>query len=191
MSFIQALVKALQQRGGDADAIFRKLVKPEGESLINQIAELIINGGKVVVRETVKVTVDYSRTLAQMITAGKYDWDDKDITQERFLLTGMGKQEKEITFFHFDRNMESDDVIAAMEKEGFRPADPEDVLAVGEQHSQLQRKYPIIALGKVWRDPGGRRSVVCLRECDSMRWLLLYWYGRSWFARCRFAAVRK
>jgi hypothetical protein len=140
--------------------------------------------------KTLRIVVDYSLSLEQMITAGKYDWSNSDITAKRFPLKGSGKVELEPKLFYFGRDMSSDNVIAEMDKEGFRPCTIEELLAIGEQHPELQRKFPLVALGSVAK-VNGNRHVACLFRDGSGRELHLGWFGHGWHVVCRFPAVRK
>lgn len=139
----------------------------------------------------VKVVVDYNLSLAEMISAGKYDWVNKNITQENFPIEGKGKVEKEITLFHFNKLMTSEQVIAEMEKAGYRPAKIEEFLALGAQYPKLQKKFHIIGLGSLWINPGGVREVPCLHWSAVKHNLNLHWFENSWNEYCRFAAVCK
>lgn len=140
--------------------------------------------------KTLRITVDYSLSLEQMIAAGKYDWSNSDITAKRFPLKGSGKSELEPKLFYFGQDMSSEKVIAEMDKEGFRPCTIEELLAIGEQHPELQRKFPMVALGSV-AELDGDRSVAYLGRNDSKRKLRLHWFGPGWPDIYRFPAVRK
>lgn len=140
--------------------------------------------------KTLRIVVDYSLSLEQMIAAGKYDWSNSDITAKRFPLKGSGKVELEPKLFYFGRDMSSDNVIAEMDKEGFRPCTIEELLAIGEQHPELQRKFPLVALGSV-AEIDGNRSVACHGRFDSRRGLSLDWFDVDWDGVYRFPAVRK
>jgi hypothetical protein len=137
------------------------------------------------------VIVDYNRSFQQMIQTGNYDLVNNDITAEHFPVIGQGKEEKTITLFHFNRTISSEDVISEMEKQGFEPAKIEDLLALGEKYPDLQKQFPIAALGSVWRAPGDYRRVPCLRWPDVKRSLNLHWREDVWSARWRFVALRK
>ena len=134
--------------------------------------------------------VDYGMTLEQMITAGNYDWFIDDITAKRFPLTGTGKVAFEPKLFHFDRSISSEDAIKEMEKDGFRAAKIEELLAYGAILPEEQRKYPIIALGSVAKIRGSRR-VACLDWDASERGLRLFWFDGGWDDYYRFLGVRK
>jgi undecaprenyl-diphosphatase len=51
--------------------------------------------------------------------------------------------------FHFNRDISSEDAIAEMDKDGFRPATLAELLALGEAQPELQKQFPIIALSSV------------------------------------------
>lgn len=137
------------------------------------------------------IVVDYSRSLNAMIKAGNYDWVDSDINSEHFPLKGKGKHELTATLFHFDRFIVSDDAIAEMDKQGYRPGLNEELLFLGEKYPALQKEFPIVALGSVWRDPYGFRSVPSLRWSGLKRRLYLCWFDTGWYAYYRFLALRK
>ena len=140
---------------------------------------------------TFQVTVDYGKSLAEMIAAGNYDWVNEDITQDHFPIKGSGQEEKEVVLFHFDKVMTSEQAITDMDKAGFRPVLIEEFLALGAQQPELQKKFPIICLDSVWRSSHGDRYVPCL-DCDGARRdLHLYGLGLAWVVDYRFVAVRK
>ena len=126
-----------------------------------------------------------------MIAAGQYDWENNDITTKRFPLHASdGIVEFEARYFHFDRNISSEDAIEEIKKAGWEPAKIEHVLSHGKTFPEEQRKFPIVGLGSVARVRGDR-GVPCLGRCDSRRWLSLSWFGYGWNPLCRFLAVRK
>lgn len=187
-SIFTGLQKEVEKRGGDEEDIHR-LTTPEGEEILGKMAELIVKAGYSR-KEDFKIIVNYQRSLQQMIKAGKYDWVNDNITSEHFLVKGEGKQELTITLFHFNKSMTSDEVKTEMEKQDFRPANIEDLLSLGEKCPDLQKKFPIIALGSVWRTSGGHGASYLGWSCVR-RHLDLYWLETDWDADWRFAALRK
>ena len=127
-----------------------------------------------------RLTVNYSQTLEQMITAGQYDWKNDDITAKRFLIKGDGIVEFEARYFHF---ISSEDAIKKIEAADtanpWSAAKMEHVLSHGKTFSEEQRKFPIVGLGSVARVSGGRR-VPCLDGGVSERRL-----GPGWVGYCR------
>jgi len=143
---------------------------------------------------TYTVDINFS-TLEEGIAAGKYDWaneniwTNENITAERFPITG-NQGKKEVVTVHFGRLMNSsEEVIAELNKLGYKPAETADLLALGKDQPELQRQFPIIALGSS-AAVGGFRYVPCLFEYDSRRGFSLDYFGSGWFGSCRFLAVR-
>jgi len=184
-SIFTMLVKKVREAGGTDEDIHR-LATPEGENLLAKIAYLIVGN----VRQTFKVLVDYSKTLAEMIQAGHYDWVNSDITSDHFPVKGSGQQEKEVVLFHFGRNISSDDAIAEMTKAGYRPAKVEELLDLGASQPELQKQFPIVGLGSAWQHPNGHRYVPSLYWFDAKRNLDLLWFESDWDEDYHFAAVR-
>jgi hypothetical protein len=137
------------------------------------------------------VTVNYDLSLEEMIAAGRYDWKHYDITAERFPLQGEGQVEVEITLVHIGRDMSTDNVLKELDARGLRSAKIEELLALGADQPELQRKFPIIALGSVWCGLGGGRNVVDIATDYAGRCLRVRWYESDWAGIYRFVTVRK
>ena len=169
----------------------------EGKISIKDILTLINKENDQVKKdseEMITLTVDYSRTLKQMIADGKYDWKNENITEKNFPIPEEVKGKKvEIStkLFHFNRDISSEDAKKEMDKDGFRPATLFEQQAFAQKHPDLQRQFPIVALGSVWRDANDSRRVPCLVVDDDKRKLYLNWFVNDWAAYCRFLAVRK
>lgn len=140
---------------------------------------------------TFPITVDYSKTLAEMIAAGKYDYANLNITSKRFPAKDSGKKELVPAILHYAKPMSSEDVIREMDKRGLRPATIHELCVYGEKYPDEQRKYPIVALGSVWRVFGGLPCGVYLDSYGSERLLDLSVWGDGWHGDHRFLAFRK
>lgn len=141
--------------------------------------------------DTFPVTVDYSKTLEQMIADGKYDWENPGINAKNFPMEGKGTSTANIELVHFNRNVDSNGVLRELDNMGLRPATLPELLAFGAKYPEKQREFPIVAHGSVWRYSRGRRIVAYL-SCDGDgRGLNLDRLENGWYAGCRFAAVRK
>ena len=169
----------------------KKLSIPEAIVLINGKTE---NNKPLPSTDDIKLTVDYSKTVEQAVADGKYDYKNSDITVKNFPISpAMIGKKVDIAgrLFHFDRNISSEDVIKEMDKENCRPAVLMEALALAAAHPELQREFPIIALGSVWRISSGGRQVPCLVVIGSARELNLNYFVSDWSAHCRFFGVRK
>ena len=166
---------------------------------VAQVIELIEKTGvqseKVInTTDEIRLAIDYTKTVEQVIADGDYDWKNDDITAQHFPVSSemIGKKaEVSAKLFHFNRDISSDDVISEMDKAGYRPATLMELLVLGFLFPELQRQFPIVALGSVWRYANGGRHVPCLGVGGSGRRLSLFWFGRGWSAHCRFLGVRK
>ena len=137
------------------------------------------------------VTVNYDLSLVEMIAVGGYDWRNDDVTANHFPISGNGQVEVNVELVHFNRIMESDDVLEELDKAGLRPGELAELASFGARYPDKQREFPIISLGSVWRDRNGHRRVPGLWGNSGGRDLDLDWFERRWDDRYRFAAVRK
>ncbi len=194
---IRATDRQIQDIKGFLHHTLRNLNPKQAEALIGAanllqqrftrlVSELV---GKL--SNTFMVTVDYAKSLPEMIKAGNYGYANEDITPKNFPITGEGKVDLEIVLVHFGKDIESDDVLAELDKLGLRAATLPELLALGETHPKVQREFPIIALGSVWANRDGDRDVPCLGDWGDRRELVLCYFGLGWDDDCRFAAVAK
>jgi hypothetical protein len=138
---------------------------------------------------TFRDQVNYGRSVRDSLKAGKYDWMNDNITDANFPSTESGEREVEYVMFHFAKTMSSEGAIAGMGTENCRPATMKEMLAFGEKHPELQREYPIVALGSVAL-LFGDRHVGYLGRRGSERGASLIYFGRDWIGCYRFLAVR-
>ncbi|MDD4412393.1 MAG: hypothetical protein PHR00_01985 [Patescibacteria group bacterium] len=153
-----------------------------------------IGAERLLTKYTVKV--DYNLSIEEAVKAGKYDcvatMKDDEVSSSNFpALPGEeGQKNLKFVLVHFGLVMNSDNVIVEMDKLGYRPATMREGLAFGVEHSDLQRQFPIVALGQ-WADLGGIRHVLFLIGNNSGRILVLFRLDSNWFEFCRFLFVRK
>jgi len=137
------------------------------------------------------VTVDYDLSVKALVRECRCDWNNEDITTKNFLTKRIGQHEVKMKLFYFNRTVILEEAIAEMEKEGYRPAEFHELLAYGIKNPDEQRKYPIVALGSVWRYWFGFRYVAYLGGDGDERGLGLGCFGDEWSEYCRFLAVRE
>lgn len=135
------------------------------------------------------ITVDYSLTLEQMITAGGYDWVNSSITSESFPITETGKAELNAQLVCFERAMSSDQALAELDKMGLRPATIAELLVFGAKYPQKQLEFSIVGLGSV-AQLGDGRNVASLDQHGRRRVLYLYLFDDGWYVH-RFLAFPK
>lgn len=147
--------------------------------------------GKQPAGNTYLVSVDYGLSVEDAVKLGRYDWTNSEITSKHFPTNRKGKADVAVELIHFNRVVSTDEALRELDKAGYRPAELHELLAFGEKYSELQREFPIVALGSVWQDRYGNRFVPYLYGDGSERYLDLRWLGHAWIEVCRFAAVRK
>lgn len=147
---------------------------------------------------TYMVSVDYSRTLGDMIAAGKYDLFNNNIVEENFPIQrtpDVQNGDSEIVLVHLNKGgHNTDKILRHMDVLGLRSGRIEHLLALGEKHPNLQMDFSIIAPGSVWVDSDGRRLVPYLGRVVSARYLhLRRWFDPDveWYHHCCFLAVSK
>lgn len=140
---------------------------------------------------TYPLSVDYGRDVKDGVRAGRYDWTDSDITSHNFPTKQKGTAEIEVEFVHFNRYISTDEALRELDRMGYRPAELHELLAFGEKYPEVQREFPIVALGSVWKNRRGVRFVSSLCGSGSTRSLELDWFENDWLVIYRFAAVRK
>lgn len=128
-------------------------------------------------------------TIAPLIVAGKYDYVNSDITDEYFPQEREGEVIVVPQTVHFDRDISTDDAIAEIKKLGKRSWNAAECLAFGAANPELQRQFPLTALGQFWQHPNGDRHVVHLGRHGNERHAHLDWIDDDWGRFCRFGVV--
>jgi len=146
--------------------------------------------------EILRVSVDRDRTITNGVIAGKYSHVHPEINDDNFFGLGSGRSDVEIFLLHFGKRMNLKEFLHEFPEQEFAIADLQELLAIGEQFPDLQRKFPIHApvplvyetswwLGMgFWLIP----FISCVRGA---RWISLDWIEFGWTKETRFAAVRR
>lgn len=190
----RAITAEVLSLGGTDDNVRAILTNP---GLKRQIAQLIVarpnaekDSGSGAPATVYPVTVRKDRTLAQMVGAGRYDWKNEDITSEYFPDIGeLGDYELELV--HVARDASTEEAIAEIRSRGLEPAFIGMLLAFGERYPEIQRDFPVVALGSVCVLSRGFRYSPCLDVRGRERRLRLGWFGLGWGGHCRFLAFRR
>lgn len=90
-----------------------------------------------------RVTVDYKQTKAEMVAAGHYEDVDPRIISEHFPST---KREGQVEIYleHLDHPNSMWGVFPRFGGMELRPAELPELLALGAQYPDIQRRFPII-----------------------------------------------
>jgi len=159
--FLLALKKA-----GFTDKLIQRVINSENNEMATKmfaaIAPYVVEFKPAKIEVISDFTVDYARTVEEMVAAGKYDSASDEITSFHYPIPGdkIGKKEDISTRLFNLSSIEHkeykvilrEDAIEAMHKEGFRPATAHEIMAFGEKNPELQRQFQIYALGSCWKD---------------------------------------
>ncbi len=155
--FLTELYKEVINLGGTEEVMFEKM---KNGGLAKEFAKLIVTGANNA-KNILRILSNLS--FKDRITHGKYDWVNSDITEEHFPTIISADYDAEYKLFHFNRNISSsDNMIKEMDKDEYRPGTLAELLVLGETQLELQKQFPIIALGSVWQDSAGNRNVPAL-----------------------------
>jgi len=147
--------------------------------------------GAVAVRKVFRLVVNYDESVEILVARGKYNYANPNIIAENFPTSRKGTVETELHLVHLNRVVSTDEALRALDQMGFRPAEVKEILTLGAERPDLQREFPIVALGSRWQRPYGYASVACLYDDACGRFLNLYWIEYGWSEYFRFLAVRK
>ena len=91
--------------------------------------------------------VDYSRSIEDSLTAGRYDRLFSRITSASFPGSEAGQARLSAVLIPFSPLASLDYILHLPAAAGRRPATFKELLAFGEAYPEVQRKLPIMALG--------------------------------------------
>ena len=138
------------------------------------------------------LTINRTRSLKQMIAAGRYAYQHPDITAEHFPLNSGGHQQRAVAVLvHFERFITNTAAKRAITRLDLRQADLDEILAFGAEYRDVQRLFPIVELGSVWEDHYRNRSVAYLCVHNGERQLDLRRIENDWHDDYRFLAVAR
>lgn len=183
------------------------LTYEEAESVLNAKATLaqgvaaafepFIMGGNESIFSTVitetffEIDVPYKAegTIAELVEAGRYDWVNEDVSDDHFPNVLDTISRVGLKLFNFDRRISTEEVVLAMKKEGFVAANAAELLSLGNQYKNLQKQFPLVALGQRWDFSPKNSFVLCLAWHGLLRRIyLLTQHKREWPAHTRFVA---
>ena len=189
ISILTALLKKAKERGLPEGAV-HKLATPEGEALIGKFVDMLAEASGST-NPTFPLRVNYDLSVESLVINGKYDWKNDAITGKNFPTTRKGEVDLVLELVHFNKVLTSEEVLKELDKMGYRPAELHELLTFGEKYPDIQRQFPVFALGSLLRLWDDDRHVPCLLRFGGGRDLYLRYFSVRWGEDCRFAAVRK
>ncbi len=196
----KVIAHAVMAKGGNMQHLRRIVKEP---ALQRQIADLVVPAGSEADRpfgeNEYLVPVNYaplpSRPELERDFSGENSvsviFDGRPF-QKHASCVGMDETPGDRIFLveHFGREIESEDAITEMDKQGYRPATHLEAIAFAKAHPEFQRQFWIVALGSFAMDDGNRRVAVLGADGDG-RFLSDGWFDRRWHAELRFLFLRK
>ena len=136
------------------------------------------------------LAVNYGEPVEALAARGKYDRENGNIISTNFPTKQKGAAKVAVELVNFNRSIPTKEAFVELDEREFRPAELHELLALGIEQPDLQRQFPIVAIGSCWRDLDGRRRVPCLHGDGNGRDLDLFHSEGAWNERYRFLAVR-
>lgn len=186
VEFQAAVLRALP-RDIDFDAAIEWM--NNGESLARVLREALAPDGKL--GNTYPLTINYERSVKDAVKFGRYDWANGNINTRNFQTKRTGKANIVVELIHFNKNISTDQALSELDRMEYLPAKLYELLAFGKKYPDIQREFPVVALGSVWQDRRGNRYVPCLDGLSLGRHLSLDLVGYDWRSFYRFAAIHK
>lgn len=143
--------------------------------------------------DSFSLVVNYDAKLEYLARMGRYNFVNENFTSANFPTTRTGTATLEGgRLVHFGRDMSTAAVEKKLDEMGLRPGEPHELAAFGSKYPDVQREYPVVALGgKRWREPGFGECVAYLRVWDVRRGLYLDIVVSDWGGNDRFLAFPK
>jgi len=140
-----------------------------------------------------RVCIAPDQTIEKLLETGHYEFISPYMRELQFPRADyrVSRDEvHEIELVYFGHDISTDDALKELDKRGLRPANAVELLAFGASFPDVQREFPVVALGQVFPYPHGSRNVVALGSLGEPRCVFV-WPAHDWYDRCRFAAIRK
>lgn len=174
---------------GQNEALLNCLLRNSSGPEYETIADLLSGKLSVSLVPTAPLQLELEpMSLSELAKAGKHDWVHPAIKSENFPVDKSFNPNDETRLFHFGHNVSSKEVVAEMDKEGWKPATIWHLLILGIKNPEMRKQFPVIALGSIWC---GLVPCLLLRGIDLMCRLVIDDLDSGWCDTCRFLAVRK
>lgn len=144
--------------------------------------------------EKLTLNVDYRLTFKQMFAACNFSSSEPIVRERNFPIpVDLNRRFETLTvkLFHFNRSVHAEDAVFTMEKNGYRPAKIAELFAFSKTYPDLQKKFPIIALGSITEDRNGNHCSPFISGSRKTNQIGVFWNGSGCYPFCRFLAVKK
>jgi hypothetical protein len=90
------------------------------------------------------------KSLQDAIRAGQYDYVNDHIRPEHFKIEGEIVVDTEALLYHPNCSIDRDSVIKELDQMGLKAATLPELCAFGATYPDIQRDFPVVALGSVY-----------------------------------------
>ncbi len=132
--------------------------------------------------------VNYNLKIKQMVKRGKYNLVNRNITNKHFPPFFKNKKRWEMKLILFRCWTSSLTALAVMNKLEVRPANALEILRFGEIHPNIQKEFPVVALGQIWLN-NKTCYVIMLDKYGYKRRLSLGCFDKDWITNTAFLSV--
>ena len=159
---ISVLSEAVRRHGGNRDDLRCLLTD---ESLANRIAKIIVSWS----HSVFDVVMNYASLSSDLIAVGRHNVVDEEIRHRNFPLVGRGVKTIRVRLYSFSKVISGPAVLGYFKARNIRAAKSEELFAFTAQHPEMEKAYPLVALGNPWRVEDDTVRVTCAMEVDGVR----------------------
>jgi hypothetical protein len=138
--------------------------------------------------EAVSLVIDRTKSLDEVVKVGAYDYLNPAITEANFP-TAVGPTQLQVLLVHLNRRAWMAEVTEELASHALQPGSMTELVALGAYRPELQRQFPIVALGSDWFDAEDNYCVGYLEGDSTFRGLGLRHLNTEFGAGCRFLAL--
>ncbi len=208
------LIDELRRYGWSDEEICLVWTNPKlRDQIISQIATrgIVTDGFIFQAHKSIVVKMTCGRTFAESVLAGHYDEvvNKQHINENNFPINGQSsarplvtpgngpyradeipsEDTTKIVLVDMHGKAKSDEALEYMKRRHLRPIGTRHLLAIGEQHPDIQRQFTVVALESLAVRFGGGDQVLGLNGSASKRILNIFWYATLWNEQTRFGAI--
>ncbi|MEI7452237.1 MAG: hypothetical protein WCK37_03480 [Candidatus Falkowbacteria bacterium] len=151
-------------------------------------------GGTIFTVQNIIFTINYSRTVNDIIIFGKYDFVDSELAVRSCCEDGKTKKDNVkvlARLFHFSVELGSDLILAEIKAAGYRPATLLELLTFDEVVGiPPQSSHEVVALGSLIKCSNNHFGVPFINNNYLGRSLDLAWYNGDWETSYYFLAIK-
>lgn len=141
---------------------------------------------------TMKLIIDHSKTINQLVEESKFDYCDSDINDTNFPIAIKNEVEEcEATLVDIGKDWTKEEAETKLKELGLVSAEIRELLSFAIQYSKEQRKNPIVELESIWRDKGGNPCVARVGGNSDYRTADLDHVASKWHRHYRVLALSK